>query len=386
MAKSRIKRRQEAEREQAEAFAATLKRVSHPARQAPDFEKALREAAKGIGGIAIREAAEWRPKLKTRDKGRLLLAAARYLYARYPVPAHLEAVWLDQRGLTDEEVRLRRRWYVAAARGDSLFKAEAGEWLSRKEVHVFLTTGAELSFTEAFWFAIARSYADDAGLALRIARTKIASASRGSIAFWREAVRFFCAQPATREEIDDLCDFLDAARRREAGYSIKGRTLGSLRRQMHDWHRDVAAIERIEALRRWAMGRRAPGLPTPPAGARWDGMALADWEWKPSAQEAEAKGERFVVRQLTSAQDLVYESRAMNHCVAAYAAKCISGKASIWVLRRVALGEIKRLLTIEVDGQYRVVQVRGFANRTATGAERAIVVRWAKARGLYLQA
>jgi hypothetical protein len=295
MAKSMIRRRQEAERQRIDVFEASLKRVSRTARQPPDFQRALDEAAKGLGGVAIREAADWRPKLKTRDAGRLLLAAARHLYARYPVPAHLEAVWLDARGLTADEARLRRRWYVTAAGGGSLFKAQPHAWLSRKEVHAFLTTGGDLSFDEAFWFAIAKSYTDDAALALRIAKTKIAQSPRGAIAFWREAVRFFCAQPATREEIDDLCDFFEAARRREAGYSLKGRTLASLRRQMLDWHRDVAAIERIEALRR--RGRRGGAGPDTPAG-RWEGAKLADWVWEPSVKEA--KSQRRAVRDPTA--------------------------------------------------------------------------------------
>lgn len=45
MARSMIRRRQEAERQQIEAFKATLRRVTRVERQAPDFGRALREAA-----------------------------------------------------------------------------------------------------------------------------------------------------------------------------------------------------------------------------------------------------------------------------------------------------------------------------------------------------
>jgi hypothetical protein len=380
-----IQRRQEAERERNAAYDRTLRTVERAARPAPDFAGAIREGRLGLKGSAIRAAEEWRPKMKTRDPGKLLLAAARHLYARYTVPAHLEAIWLDRAGLTADEVLLRKRWFVAAARGDSLYKTEAGEWLSRKEVHAFLTTGGDFNFEEAFWFAIARTYTDDPAIAGRIARTKIASTPRGQIAWWREVVRFFCAQPTVREEIDDLCDFLAAAKRRDAQYSVKGRTLASLRRQMHDWHRDVAAIERIEQMRRRAQGRAALAK-NHPQGGRWEGASLADWEWKPSAQEATTKGERFVVRQLLTAEDLVYESRAMHHCVSTYAAKCISGNASIWVLRRATHNRIDRLLTIELDRQHRAIQVRGFANRIAQPEERKILERWAKARNVMLKA
>ncbi|WP_352776608.1 PcfJ domain-containing protein [Mesorhizobium sp. M0571] len=97
-------------------------------------------------------------------------------------------------------------------------------------------------------------------------------------------------------------------------------------------------------------------------------------------------GEHFFVRQLKTAEDLVAESRAMHHCVSMYAAKCIAGNASIWVLRRTALGKIERMLTIELDPQNRAVQVRGFGNRLASLEERKIVERWAKARGVVLTA
>ncbi|AZO74737.1 MAG: hypothetical protein E5V92_09000 [Mesorhizobium sp.] len=386
MAKSMIQRRQDAERERIEAYDARLRQVFAAARPVPDFERALDDARSGLAGMAIRDGALWRPKLKTRDRARLRLAAARYLYARYPVSAALESVWLESTGLDANEIALRKAWYVTVARGDSLYKAGANAWLSRKEVHCFLNVSGDFGFAEAFWLAIARSYTDDQGLAVRLARTKIARTPRHELAFWREVARFFCGHPASKEEIDDLCDYIGAMHQRDAAYSLKGRTLASLRRQMVDWHRDIAAIERIEAMRRRAAGRTQRGAGTQPERGAWDGSRLEDWEWQPSAKEAKVRGERFFVRQLKTAEDLVAESRAMHHCVSMYAAKCIAGNASIWVLRRTALGKIERLLTIELDPQNRAVQVRGFGNRLALPEERKVVERWAKARGVALRA
>ncbi|QKD03234.1 PcfJ domain-containing protein [Mesorhizobium loti] len=377
MARSMIQLRQDAERLRINAYAATLRRVSPARRPAPDFERAIEEAHRGFG-MAIRDGALWRPKLKTRDHARLRLAAARHLYALYPVPAALEAIWLDSSGLDAGEIKLRKAWYIAAAGGNSLYKAGASAWLSRKEVHCFLNLCGDFTFDEAFWVAIIRTYTDDLGLAARIARTKIARTPRGELAFWREVARFFCGQPTSREEIDDLCDYVGAMHRHDRAYSLKGRTLGSLRKQMSEWHRDIAAIERIEAMR-----RRVAGRVSPVKGA-WDGSRLDDWEWQPPAKEAKAHGERFFIRQLRTAEDLVAESRAMHHCVSTYAAKCIAGYASIWVLRRTALGKIDRRLTIELDRQHRAVQVRGFGNRLATPDERKILERWAKAKGVML--
>ena len=94
--------------------------------------------------------------------------------------------------------------------------------------------------------------------------------------------------------------------------------------------------------------------------------------------------EQFTVTQLVTADELVAESRAMHHCVSSYAQKCISGQASIWSLRRCVEGNIKRLLTIELNRQHHVVQVRGHGNRLATAEERQVLGRWAKAKAIAL--
>jgi hypothetical protein len=379
---SMIQRRQDAERTRIELCNAALRRVARRARPTPDFSKAIEEAGRGFSCEVVRDPGSWRPQMKTRDGARLRLAAARHLFALYPVPEMLERIWIDDTGLSVQEVRLRRQWYVTAARGGSLYKAGAGTWLTRKEVHAFLNPSAGLGFEEAFWEAIARSYAVDAAMASRIARSKIARAPRGELEFWRGVVRFFCANPVPVETIDDLCDYLAECRRRDPHYSLEGRTLPALTRRMHEWHHDIAAIERIEAMRRRARGGAAHDWPV---DAAWPGSPLADWEWVPSSRDAKAKGERFVVRQLKHAEDLVMESRALRHCVSTYAGKCIAGNASIWSLRRCTKDRIDRLLTIEVDRQHQAVQVRGLANRLAHEDERNVIERWAKARGIALR-
>ena len=237
---------------------------SRSGRVFPDFQNAIDEASRGFETDVLRDACAWRPRLKTRDAGRLRLAAARHLFARYSVAEHLEQIWIDCRGLGADEIVLRKRWYVVAAGGGSLHKAGAGAWLSRKEIHAFLNPRANLGFEEAIWQAIARSYTNDPGIALRIARSGIARAPRAELGFWREVVRFFCAHPTTVEEMDDVCDYLAHCYRRNREFSLKGRTLTSLGRLMRKWHRDLEAIARIEAARRRAEQARNRGRgPTP---------------------------------------------------------------------------------------------------------------------------
>ncbi|VIO79067.1 hypothetical protein CI1B_76960 [Bradyrhizobium ivorense] len=382
MAHSLIQRRQEAERARAEAYARSLRHVSQRTRPPPDFEKAIDEVKRGFAADVLRDASAWKPKLKTRDAARLRVAAARYLFARYPVAEHLEQIWIDCTGLGADEIALRKRWYIVAAGGGSLHKAGAGAWLSRKEIHAFLNPPSGLGFEEAIWHAIARSYTDDPSLALRIARSGIAATPRAQLGFWREVARFFCVHPTTIEEMGDISDYLAHRHRRDRTFSLKGRTLASLGRQMRAWHRELATIARIEAARRRveAARNRALGLSAGPSNS-WPGAPIADWSWSPSCKVGGKRGE-FVVIQLRTAVDLVAETQAMRHCVASYAAKCIAGHASIWSLRHRSAGTAERMLTIELDGRFRAVQVRGFANRAPCAEERKVLERWARARGV----
>ncbi|CAL75723.1 conserved hypothetical protein [Bradyrhizobium sp. ORS 278] len=384
MAKSSIARRQEAERARVEAYKLTLRCAARPTRPPPDLHNAIGEARCGFEADIIREPESWKPQLKTRDAARLRLAAARHLFGRYPVPSHLEQVWIDASGLGHDEIVRRKAWYIAAAGGGSLYKAGASALLSRREVHAFLNPLGQVGFDEAIWQAIARSYTDDHALMSRIARSRIARAPRGEHAFWREAAQFFCAQPTTAEEIDDLCDYIAHRRRRERTFSLKGRTLAALRRLMAEWHRDLAVIARIEAARRRAdMARQRVATREVELAAHWPGAQLTDWSWSPSAKPF-AKRDEYLVTQLRTAEDLVAESRAMRHCVSSYATRCIAGHASIWSLRHRHGGATQRLLTIELDRQHRAVQVRGFANRAAHKDERRVLERWATARGINL--
>jgi hypothetical protein len=388
MARSLMKLRQEAERARVEACEATLRRVPRQERPAPNFREAINEAKRGFEGDILRDPWAWRPQMKTRDAARLRLAAARYLFARYPVADHLEQIWAGCDGLHPKEIVLRKRCYVVAAGGGSLYREGAGAWLSRKEIHAFLNPPPGLGFEAAMWQAIAHSYSSDSTVVLRIARSKIAQTPRAELGFWRDVARFFCAHPATVEEMDDFRDYLADCHRRDPAYSLKGRTLASLGRQMCAWHRDLEAVTRIEAERRRVEAAQARARGEAPAhnaagDGRWPGAGIADWSWSPAVKDR-SKREEYMVMQLRTAEDLVAETRAMHHCVSSYASRCIAGLSSIWSLRRRTAGHTERLLTIELNRQHRAVQVRGFANRAARMEERKLLVRWATARGIDL--
>jgi hypothetical protein len=368
MARSLLQRRLENDRQRIAALDAALKYTHH--RRKPkscDYH----EIALTLEWVSdhkphlIRTAADWKPQLKTRDESRATLAAARHLFARFPAPAHLERIWLETAGLDRKEIAFRKLCWFAVVSGESLFRLATSSFLSRRETHAFLTPPQGMTFAQALTHAIARSYTEDAGLARRIAASKLALADVRAQPFWREANRFFATHAAPREAIDDLCDFLLARLVDDPGFRLKGRTLRSLGALEREWRESLMIVRRF-------------------GESRWTGEPIADWIVAPTDPRHPLFGSAWSVVQLTSLSELVDEGVAQRHCVATYERGCREGRCSIWSLRRRVDGRMERVLTLELTASREVTQIRGRANRLATRAEREVLRVWAAERGVYL--
>lgn len=141
-------------------------------------------------------------------------------------------------------------------------------YLSRRETHAFLAVTGEMSFAKAWAYALARSYTQDDAQARRIASSKLAQAEFRAQPFWREAARFFAVQSASREQIDDLCDFFLARLFDDPGFSLKGRTLQSVGALERTWRDQLMIVRRFGSCAGWARRSRTgslrlsiPGIP-----------------------------------------------------------------------------------------------------------------------------
>jgi hypothetical protein len=362
MARSTIERRHDAERERNERYDAILRLPR--ASKTLDLDAIIDAVLERRRGQVIRDPLSFRLRMKTKDPGRLALAVARHAFADFPVPSHLEAIWLGREQLEPSELERRKDWYVEVAQGRSLYKSGRTKGvLTKPETHRFLNPTAALGFKEAIWYAIARSYTENTGDALRVARSKVA---RPNVTpFWRDAARFFCLNPIPLGEINDLCDFLEARWRENPHYSLEGRTLRSLRRGMEDWHRELATLKRIGT-------------------GRWEGSPLSDWTWTETHDDPH-QDVTWMVTQIKTGQELAEEGNRMRHCVYSYKHWCELGQRSIWSLKARTRSETKRVLTMEMTSANEVIQIRGFANRLASAAERNVLRRWAIAKGISLR-
>lgn len=246
-------------------------------------------------------------------------------------------------------------------KADPLYKQEAHPYLSRQETHYFLTAPAEITSTkQAFWYAVARALTERADVAFKVARSKVANYSIAST-YWKDVARFFARNPLAIHEMDDLADFLLAAKQEDQDFSLKGRTLVSLTQRMHDWHRTLQR-------------RRAIG------GESWRGILIADIEY------GIGKDDKYAIwrfRQIKTSGELYREGQRMHHCVVSYTAACMRGDISIWSLTsEFPIGRVNRGVTVEVTKDGRIVQCRGFGNRLPYGNELTMVKRWAHEHAL----
>jgi hypothetical protein len=325
-------------------------------------------------GKAWRGVEGFKPKTRSARLEKRALELARWLFGKHPVPRILWQAWEaaaePARGWAGNPAARAggdaRAWFVAVGSGESFAKTCAKGLLTRKEAHLFLgCPHAELSIAEALVWCVCRARGGSDGVALRVARSKIARMDFND--FWRDAARFFADHPpASVAECGDMCDYLADRLRREAGFKVFGNgfTAESLRARVDGWHRDLA--------REKALG-----------SASWDG---ADMEgscyWREVAEGARVC---WSFSQIKDAKALAAEGNAMRHCVLSYKQACVSGRCSIWSLKAGwGEGAGDRKLTVELDAGGRVVQARGLANRMPRSEEMWALRQWARDKGLDL--
>lgn len=135
---------------------------------------------------------------------------------------------------------------------------------------------------------------------------------------------------------------------------LRGASWNSILRRTNEWYE----AQRIE--------RASPNLTS-----KWKEKSYPGFEWKDTDEI------RYTITELTTAKALRQEGFNMQHCVATYQSKCVSGQSAIWSLSKWENQLQERMLTIEVNARQQIVQMKGLNNRNATSFERNLVQQWA---------
>jgi hypothetical protein len=318
----------------------------------------------------LRDTASWTYKGKSKNKLKQQLELIRHAFARYRVPRFLEEAFVNE----DSNYDRYGEWYLAVAQGRSLYKTCTRDFnMSKKDTHFFLLAPEELNTQEAVWWAKSMAINEDIGLAYRISQSVLARRSYQS-EFACDVHRFFVNNPCPIEEIQHLHDYIMAqVEGQPNGWSIKKRSLESLRRQSEVWHRDMAKMRTI-------------------GGGSWEGLDIAPWKYKTGKfnhDPAKNQEREWHLFEILTGNELAKEGNAMRHCVAGYKSRCMKGTTGIFALRsNTVLKPNQRHLTIEVVKQHnylQAVQIRGLANRLGRDHELDIVRRWANDRGIQVR-
>lgn len=324
----------------------------------------------------VRSPDAWKSRLKTKDRDRHFMDFIRFCFVRYHIPKFMDVIWKchSKRDVTNSIFRKRDndtekrisidffKWYVCMGNGGSVYKECAKGILSKKETATFIRYGSpELNPYENLWYARCLCRGGKSGWSHNIARTLN---RRAATPFYIEVMEFFIQNPVHIREMKELVDFMDDMHVERPNWSLKKRTLESIRILSVEWHR-------IQAKRREYIH------------LTWCGHAIDNWEH----DVPDKNSTQWRIEQILTSKELVKEGHDMRHCVASYADSCRRGHCSIWsvTMKNMHDASWRKMLTIEIqdDGSnYTMKQVRGYCNRSAYSKEREILKMWCEQNGI----
>lgn len=296
---------------------------------------------------------------------------ARHLFGLYPIPVFMTSTWFE---LPPGEKLPCHEWFKHVGLGKSIRRAKLPLPFTKAMAHWFSQVPDHYTISAALRWAQVRGLGGDRKLAEAVTATRLGKGF-GHEDFWLTVLRSFVSHAKLDlAHVTPVVDFLHhqrfAAREvfqhgvlarqgpPQPNYSMKGRTLQSLLRQMTAWHKELGKETRSPTL-------------------HWVRCKIGEYEWAEGSEHLENM-RRWTIRELLDDRELTAEGRAMKHCVATYAQKCAKRQSSIWSLKVENSEGRKPVLTIEVDlATSTICQVRGRSNRLPKDHEREILRRWA---------
>ncbi|MCZ6632042.1 MAG: PcfJ domain-containing protein [bacterium] len=309
----------------------------------------------------IRSPEDWRPN--SHNSRKQFGALVRHLLVQYEVPTFMDMVWF----LRDTDgARQQQTWFVQVGIGQNIRKLDVPVNLTKKMAHLFLQAPDESTVLEAFRWGQILGLGGETPQVRAINGTRLGSSFEHED-FWHKVVHFFVNNPMLDpDQIGPLVDYIYNQKyvpQEEVGpeglviqvppaqpnFSIKGRSMNKLLRQVDYWHRQLARETRLPPKEWWPSG-------------------IGAFDHEVIDRLGQVK-EHWRIQELLSSKELSIEGRQMHHCVASYAHKCQGGNTSVWSMQVEDLsGETHRVMTIAVNNRSRsVTQSRGRHNALPSG-------------------
>jgi hypothetical protein len=304
---------------------------------------------------------------------------AHHLFARYPVPNFMSSVWFD----TEPWKRLpQHEWYKQMGLGKNIRTVSLPLRFTKAMSHLFSQAPDHFTVFAALRWAQVRGLGGNEELARAVVITRLGRAFRNED-FWEMVLHFFISHPRLDlVHVGPIVDFLQAQKfattdgvsaegvfgKRpppQPDYTMKGRTVASILRQVEEWHRQLGQ-EATEPDLSWSRSR------------------FKEYRMVEGCEILQNM-RVWTITELLTSRELFLEGQAMRHCVASYAGQCAKKQTSIWSMQVENRQGRHRVLTIEVDLTKKVIrQARKKLNRLPQGVEREVLKHWATQEGLSL--
>lgn len=245
--------------------------------------------------------------------------------------------------------------------------------LTKKMAHHFTEAPRDYSPLEAIRWGQVRSLGGVPRLVERANAANI-QLSEDQNDFWLSVYRFFIQNPMLDlSHFGPICDYIrnqkfggervfvapgvvENAPAPQPNFSMKGRDPEALLRRVEEWHKRL-------------------GKATSGKNLQWEKCGLPEYE---KEEKRDKKLRIWTVTEILSQRDLIAEGRAMRHCVASYANSCARGHYSIWSVELDSYEGKKKMATIQVTNQTRVInEMAARSNARVDAATANVIRRWA---------
>lgn len=326
--------------------------------------------------VWIRPLKQW--KVKRHNRERQFSDLLRHLFVAYDVPSFMDQVWFSENSIY-------HNWYIHIGCGQNIRTApDFPSHLTKKMAHQFLMAPKQYSVEEAIRWGQVHALGGDKRLMDALRGTHLIN-DFANDDFWMSVIRFFIANPMLDvSHVNPILDFIwnqkfenqrifvgrglvEEIDPPQPNFTMKGRTPRTLLRQVNEWHRQL-------------------GKETRDGDYQWERSDIGEYHLKLGSEKKQ--NVRFWhIQELLNSEELQDEGRRMNHCVKSFARSCHAGKISIWSLELEDKDERRKVLTIEVLLNERLIrQVRGKQNRSPNLKEKNILQQWANRENLRIAA
>jgi hypothetical protein len=320
----------------------------------------------------IKPIEEWKPS--SHNQAKQFSSLARFLLCEFDVPLFMDQAYLENQSVY-------QGWFRHIGQGKNIRTITSlPVSITKKEAHYFLEAPDHYSIEGAIRWGQIYALGGNERLADAILETRL-DREFDHDDFWQSVLRFFIKNPMLdMAQVNPIVDYIwnqKFANRRifvergvaqeqppeQPNFSMKGRTVESLLKEVEAWHR--------------RLGKEVKG-----GKLQWEKSPIRDFEFIEGNRDS--KNMRiWSIKELVSSNELVAEGRVLKHCVASYAQSCGRGASSIWTMDFQTEDGTEKLLTIEVANQAKLIkQIRGRLNRLATEKEKNIILRWAEKENL----